>query len=234
MEKKTINIISPCRGSGATFVATTLAFIMGQYQENVTYLEGSHHGAGHSQPFYELSLDKLMWSKGFLDFFELKKVGQKVNNRVNFYQNVNWVTRCSMEFKDVKVFPKDVAGRYVIWDEHDPSEEADLVLCVVDPLPSRVISSAKKIEEYKSEYWNKICWVFNKADSETAREASKFLNIKSDFIIPMEAQENFYKAQNNSVALADPANEKKKLLPHLTPCVKVAFEEITQHILTLY
>lgn len=113
--KKIINITGACRGCGATFIAVSLAFVMGRYCDGVTYLEGRAENPG-SSPFFELSLDKHIPEKRFADFSLLKDEGKRADVRVNLYGNVNWAVKGPKVRGRTEILPKDVAGRYILWD----------------------------------------------------------------------------------------------------------------------
>lgn len=242
--KKIIEIVSPCVGGGATFVATNLSLIMGRYQDGVAYLEGRQH-TDHSLPFYELSLDKHINKKRLVDFSELKSLGKPTDNRVNLYDNVNWAVRLTDSLGEQAVLsevePHDIAGRYILWDSgtrngcrEKSCSEPDLILCVIDTLPSKVLAAAENIEELKARYHDKIRWVFNRSEAKTITEAEKFLGIKGDFSISEEAAEKIAESQRVGVALAAKNSEKSRHLPTLSPKIRSEFDEIASYIFTLY
>lgn len=250
--KKVIKIIGSSGGSGATFVASSLAFVMGRYCDGVTYLEGCRPDF-EPAPFYELSLDKHIPRKRLADFAALKKAGKPTDNRVNLYGNVNWAVRipeaagrpgtsdCAEdESASPPVYPQEVAGRYILWDsrERGAGDEAsckpDLILCVIDPLPGRVVAAEKTIKELLNRPQHNVLWVFNKGEKKDVTSAEKILGIRGDFHIPAEPLEKFYAAQRKGVSPADPAGDGSRLLPALEPKTRQAFDEIASYILTLF
>lgn len=93
--------------------------------------------------------------------------------------------------------------------------EADLVICVVDPLPSRIRSGLQQLEALRK---NKIrfgrrfspllnlptsvLWVLNKDNPLVGhRELERSLQIKFDFAVPLLSPEIFYKAEYSSVPI---------------------------------
>lgn len=256
--KKVIKIIGSSGGCGATFVASSLAFIMGRYCDGVTYLEGCRP-AFEPAPFYELSLDKHIPRKRLADFAALKKAGKPTDNRVNLYGNVNWAVRipepagigeaveiaktpACAEDEPVRppVYPQEVAGRYILWDSRERRAgdegrcKSDLILCVIDPLPGRVMAAEKTIKELINRPQHNVLWVFNKGEKKDVMSAEKFLGIRGDFHIPIEPLEKFYAAQRKGVSPADPAGDGSRLLPTLEPKTRQAFDEIASYILTLF
>ena len=110
-----------------------------------------------------------------------------------------------------------IPGRYMIVDNPRPESlwEADLVICVVDPLPSRIRSGLQQLEALRK---NKIrfgrrfspllnlptsvLWVLNKDNPLVGhRELERSLNIKFDFAVPLLSPEIFYKAEYSSVPI---------------------------------
>lgn len=230
-KKKIISIAGACRGAGATFIATSLAFVMAQYEEGVTYLEGCGHEGRHSLPLYELSLDKRISQRRFADFFAMKEEKKPIDNRVNLYKDVNWVVRRSGG--NSLISPEEVAGRYIIWDNPPDLKNSDLIICVIDILPSKVLAGRETVEHCCKNHKNKTIWLFNRADSQRqVKAAEKFLEIKGDFCIGMQPQEDFYRAQNSCSSLMD--NDKNLLLPKPLPKLAATFEEVAQHIRVLY
>lgn len=110
-----------------------------------------------------------------------------------------------------------IPGRYMIVDNPRPESlwEADLVICVVDPLPSRIRSGLQQLEALRN---NKIrfgkrfsplrnlptsvLWVLNKDNPQVGcRELEHLLNIKFNFAVPLLSSEIFYKAEYSSVPI---------------------------------
>lgn len=110
-----------------------------------------------------------------------------------------------------------IPGRYMIVDNPRPESllEADLVICVVDPLPSRIRSGLQQLEalrENKIRFGKRfspllnlpspILWVLNKDNPQVGhRELERSLNIKFDFAVPLLSPEIFYKAEYSSVPI---------------------------------
>ena len=110
-----------------------------------------------------------------------------------------------------------IPGRYMIVDNPRPESllEADLVICVVDPLPSRIRSGLQQLEalrENKIRFGKRfspllnlpspILWVLNKDNPQIShRELERSLNIKFDFAVPLLSPEIFYKAEYSSVPI---------------------------------
>lgn len=110
-----------------------------------------------------------------------------------------------------------IPGRYMIVDNPRPESllEADLVICVVDPLPSRIRSGLQQLEALRDNQIrfgkrfspllnlpSPVLWVLNKDNPQVGhRELERSLNIKFDFAVPLLSPEIFYKAEYSSVPI---------------------------------
>lgn len=110
-----------------------------------------------------------------------------------------------------------IPGRYMIVDNPRPESllEADLVICVVDPLPSRIRSGLQQLEALRDNQIrfgkrfspllnlpSPVLWVLNKDNPQIGhRELERSLNIKFDFAVPLLSPEIFYKAEYSSVPI---------------------------------
>ena len=110
-----------------------------------------------------------------------------------------------------------IPGRYMIVDNPRPESlwEADVVICVVDPLPSRIRSGLQQLEALRDNQIRfgkrfspllnlplPVLWVLNKDNPQVGhRELEGCLNIKFDFAVPLLPPEIFYKAEYSSVPI---------------------------------
>ena len=110
-----------------------------------------------------------------------------------------------------------IPGRYMIVDNPRPESlwEADVVICVVDPLPSRIRSGLQQLEALRDNQIrfgkrfspllnlpSPVLWVLNKDNPQVGyRELERSLNIKFDFAVPLLSPEIFYKAEYSSVPI---------------------------------
>lgn len=110
-----------------------------------------------------------------------------------------------------------IPGRYMIVDTPpmETLQEMDLVVCVTDPLPSKLIAGENIIRSIRE---NRIrtgrgfapamniptpcLWVLNKDNSRVNhRQLEKFMKIKFDFAIPMLDPEEFYRAEYSGMPI---------------------------------
>ncbi len=110
-----------------------------------------------------------------------------------------------------------IPGRYMIVDNPRPESlwKADLVICVVDPLPSRLRSGMQQLEALRDNQIrfgrrfspllnlpSPVLWLLNKDNPQVKhRELERSLNIKFDFAVPLIPSEIFYKAEYSSVPI---------------------------------
>ena len=186
--KRIISVIGASRGAGATFIATKLALELGKKTEGVTYLEGDlcHCRYCIQKPlvYYDLELFRYISPRRLVDFFYEKALGQRTDNKVNLYRNVNWVveTPCS---PGCDLAPEDVGGKYIIWDNPQEFHQSKLIICIINPRKSHVMAALPAIRNCKEKYASRMIWIFNGDDSKTAIKcAEKFIGQRGDYIIP--------------------------------------------------
>lgn len=188
-DKKIIAVVGASSGAGATFVAKRLAVFMAQKCEGVTYLENHNCSCPRCMRkplvFYDMGLYKTFFPGRFADFFFMKFMGDDTDRKVNLYKNVNWVVR-RMESPCCKLFPEDVAGKYIIWDnpEEQGSSHADLILCIVDVDIAHVMSGIDNIRSFLRDSSSKTKIVLNRVKSDAlVKKTESYIGRSSDFVI---------------------------------------------------
>lgn len=132
-----------------------------------------------------------------------------------------------------------IPGRYLILDEPPIARltEAEMVICVVDPLPSRLHSGMEKLiclRENRIKAGRKfspalnlptpVIWVLNKDNSQVShRELEQFLKIRFDFVLPLLDERIFYRAEYSGVPIFK--------LPEFTKQGQTEFERLAKHVL---
>lgn len=122
-----------------------------------------------------------------------------------------------------------IPGHYMIVDNPRPESlwEADVVICVVDPLPSRLRSEIRQLEALRDNQIRfgkrfspllnlptSVLWVLNKDNPQVKhRELERSLNIKFDFAVPLLSTEIFYKAEYSSVPIFQMVEADARLYP---------------------
>ena len=202
-KKFKIGVTGVGKGAGATFVSAALAVQMGSIVDGVSYVEGTVHMKGSPQPFHLLGLDNI--KRNYPDYYLNQKDGMEPFSKINIYKNVNWVVcppnaNYSQSAEYCRQHPDylKIGGRYLIIDSPPMNEmnEMDLIVAIVDPLPSRVKGGLETFARINEKHNIPVLWVLNK-DSRYSnrRELERFLKIHFDYSIRMFPEELFYKCE---------------------------------------
>ena len=221
-KKTLIGVTGIGSGAGATFIASSLAIIIGDLVGGAAYIyEGEdceHCNLGAYRAFEQLSLGSIFDKRKMFDLFYMVKRGLSIEGRANLYHKVNWVVPVPEEnrkpelkyvshsyinYSDVKTLPyESIGGKFIIIDTPAELSEMDKILCIIDPLPSKVkegikiFDKLKKLQESGSD--KKILWIINKNNEfVNQRQLEKFLGTKADYVLDMIPQEEFYRAEYN-------------------------------------
>ena len=209
---KKICVTGGCRGAGVTFIASSLALFLAEIVDGVAFVESPRTSNFKEEPRIS-------------DLLSLG--GEHHRKRLNVQHNVNWIFREGGIKKSCKNEEERVlTGRYVIYDSPCDFRSFDLIICVVDSLPSKVIASVKSTGHLKEYFSGKTFWVLNRGKEEEKRAIEKYLGIKFDAIIPIESAESFYKAERFARPLA-----KSKFIRE---DVKISIKNIAEYIASLY
>lgn len=132
-----------------------------------------------------------------------------------------------------------IPGKYLILDEPPIARltEAELVICVIDPLPSRLHSGMEKLiclRDNRIKAGRKfspvlnlptpVIWVLNKDNSQIShRELEQLLKIRFDFVLPLLDEKIFYRAEYSGVPIFK--------LPDFTRQGQAEFERLAKQVL---
>lgn len=194
--RQVIGVIGIGRGAGATFAAMGLAVKMAEMTEGVTFADGRQHEEGGHSARRLLAVDR---------HFEKKAaaMGSGPGKRTNIYHKVNWAVcgqlhpgadghETEAEVPDYRTFP----GKYIIVDSPQHTEDMDVIVCVVDPLPSRIMAGLETFRRIIEQQMVPVIWVMNKASSAAGRrEVETFLRLRFTHSIPLVEAEAFYRAE---------------------------------------
>ncbi|MBR3706857.1 MAG: hypothetical protein IKM19_07785 [Firmicutes bacterium] len=194
--RQVIGVIGIGRGAGATFAAMGLAVKMAEMTEGVTFADGRQHEEGGHSARRLLAVDR---------HFEKKAaaMGSGPGKRTNIYHKVNWAVcgqlhpgadghETEAEEPDYRTFP----GKYIIVDSPQHTEDMDVIVCVVDPLPSRIMAGLETFRRIREQQMVPVIWVMNKASSAAGRrEVETFLRLRFTHSIPLVEAEAFYRAE---------------------------------------
>ncbi len=212
MNNKRICITGGCQGAGATFFATTLAFVLAEKVDGVTFVESpkANRYKEETDLVSQLSMENIVSNRG-----------------LRLFHNINWIIRDDYKMNSDGInFIERIPGKYILCDCPIEYRKYDLIICVVDALPSRVVASKKTVNHFKNYFSNRILWVLNRDFNGDCKKIEKYLGVKFDYIIPAESQELFYKAERFGRPLAKSQYMQKE--------TKEKFQEIASYILSLY
>ena len=227
-----IGVVGVSPGAGATFVASRIAYELARQADGVCSVEASQSPRLSS---HSLSLSRIFKEQRFADYFGNWEQGLSAGCRTNLFENVNWVLRNPYEpnLPNAQVslggpirlsapgapcggIPYErIPGRYMVIDMPPLASlsSMDLVVCVIDPLPSSLLAAEETIRSIRE---NRIktkrgfapdmnhptpcLWVLNKDNPKVShRELERFMKIKFDFAVPMMNPEEFYRAEYNNM-----------------------------------
>ncbi len=214
-----IGVIGMAHGAGASMVATALAKELTKAKgKRVAFVEGMKVVKGEIQLYDSLGMDKRFLGKTYINFFDEIMRGVSINGKVNLDERINWAlwvpkgmmrnveAACAVSsFKFVSLINNIVAD-VVVCDLNDYAEdedvlsEMDMVVFVIDPLPSRLIAGYEKLCTIKKirMFDKKIIFVLNK-ENEGINKSELFecLRLKPDFSLPLLPSEAIYEAEYN-------------------------------------
>jgi len=214
-EKKTQSTVSPAR---------------------VSYLELRRPQPGESMVYYSASLDRRFQSRRFTDFFSLHFHGKLLPQMINLHKGINWaVWRQPMDIgdesgcpgadsavnhgiKSMADFPlNQMPGEYIVADSPslDTLQKYDLVIGVIDPLPSAVYAGSQVYEQMRDMEMTglPVMWVVNK-DSPDVNHLSlkRYLKLTEYFAVPELDRGLFSRAQYSGRLPVELAMEELKYL----------------------
>lgn len=254
--KPIIAVVGISQGVGATFIATSLAFLLSKFVENsgieddcgdkedvqsrriheifetlpktsqekpipapgcVSYVEICRPDTGKSSVFFEAALDRRFGDRRFTDFFKLYERNEHLGRAVNLHKGINWVVWPPLplgedeEEREMRLAYaaalsadraalRQFAGKMVIVDS--PSfhclKQYDLVVAVMDPLPSKVFAGAERYENLRKMQLDgmSVLWVVNRNNTAVnQKKLKRFFHLSEFFSVPLIEKPIFYEAQ---------------------------------------
>jgi len=196
-------------------------------------------GAPAGCPYDKLGADRHFAGRDYADFHRLAAEGVPCGNLFNISGGVNWALRPpAVSGRPDDPLPVSALLRLADAAAGDPllcdiassaagetlSELlADMhrIVCVIDPLPSRLLASAERIGRIRAAEarGNPVVWVVNKMNAGVNRkELFRFLALKDPVFLPALPAETLYAAEYACRSAAD------------EPAFASAFAEITTHL----
>ena len=215
------------------FAATEyLAAIASKSGKTVTMLElNPANGASAGWSYDKVGIDRRFAGRSYTPIYRIASEGKPLKNVVNIDSGINWALRVpgissSPEHGVVSSTPvllrllNNVHGNIIVCDIsaynffHIPSgrdtltmllADLDLIICVFDPLPSRLLVSVPATEACRAatSAGSKTRWVFNKMNPGVdIREVIRFTGIKDFLPFPAIPIETVYRTEYACRSLA--------------------------------
>ena len=196
-------VIGACRGAGCSFVSLR-ALQKGLYEGHTP--EGLRTLCELGSPYFytALGFDKRFAGRSFCDY------SSHGRHELNMEMGYNWYLRKADQKgkKDAEILRSfyNAAGAFVVYDcsglmdeevLYDVLEESDRIYLVIDPLPTRLISSQGFIEEIRTSFPKSELVVNKYAKGIHKGELSAFLGTRSYHAEPFMPIERIYKAEYN-------------------------------------
>ncbi len=214
-----IGVIGMAHGAGASMVATALAKELSKTRDKrIAFVEGAKSVKGEVQLYDSLGMDKRFLGKTYINFFEEIKNGIGINGKVNLDERINWALQVpkglqrnlvsTENISSLKLLSliNNIVADVVICDLNDYAQdeevlmEMDIVIFVIDPLPSRLIAGYEKLCQIKKVrlFEKKIIFVLNKENAGINKsELLSCLRFKPDLSLPLLPSEAIYEAEYN-------------------------------------
>lgn len=219
-EKKKIAVIGISRGAGSTFLSVSLAFLFSMSKNvesverilpaDVTLIEMRPLEQDEPALYYSAALDRRFRERRFTDVFSLILKGQSVPQTVNLHKGIHWVVQktprnhseelCCFSQMAAEFPLEQMPGSYIIADSPplDSLHRYDLVIAVIDPLPSAVYAGAQRYESLRDmeESGLPVMWVINKDNESVNHSALKrFLKLQDYVCLPLLQMGPIYQAE---------------------------------------
>lgn len=143
--------------TGATSVAIFMAKFLADEGEKASYVQLTEG----LETYYYLAMDK---KEDWNDFYQMPSI----RNSCNMIEKVNWAVRMpsdeEVSSERKRMLINQMPGRTLVIDSDEYLDEADMIVCVIDPLPSKILQNIEKIKALKKmeyEGYN-VVWIVNK------------------------------------------------------------------------
>ena len=206
------------------------------------YIRDSFKGSMYMRDsliYDSIGIGKRFSNREFAPFYTLVKKRKYIRGIKNMDAGVNWALMTSYESKTGSALTaleearliNNIYGDVIICDmgseiKISRLDEMDKIICVVDPMPSRLIGSRVVYQNLKEEEHKgkEIIWIINKANGGINKKCFReYIKIKKPITIPLIRPEHFYTAEYNCRIPFEQREIKSKVRPQ--------FEEIVKHII---
>ena len=236
-EVRKIGIVGLSAGAGVTTLALALAECLSSKQKSapVTYLEiseGPDERSAAGLPYDKIGIDRHFAGRDFVSFYRLAAEGKPLSGKYNLSGGVNWVLRMPVDMRHtigasaLLRLIDNVDGAPVICDISsslslgtlaDVLADMQRIICVVDPLPSKLLAGGPVMDRVRSAEHAGITvdYVLNKMNTGVnLREVKRFVSLNEPVEISAVKLQTVYAAEYACRSLAD------------EPCIRVGLADI--------
>lgn len=209
-ERTKVGVIALGSGSGATLLALALAQELESRSKATSFIELSGSGDGKALVYEMIGLEKRMAPAGYRMMFSEIENDRRINGWENTEAGINWaVLHPEENMRNLELSPlretrliHNFSGDYIVCDlgscyRTERIEEMDIIFCIVDPLPSKLIANREMYQRLTAGP-RKTVWILNKDNGGIHRRLFySYMKIKGHETVPMMKGELLYKAEYN-------------------------------------
>jgi hypothetical protein len=223
-DREKIAFVGLCAGAGVTTLAFSAAEFLAARSKKaglrITMLEiDPKEEAPAGRAYDKVGIDRRFAGRDFMSFYKTASEGKPLQNVLNIDEGVNWALRLPGENgpapSAATLFRllNNVSGDIILCDIPAYSffncalgrdsltallAEMDRIICIFDPLPSRLLASVRTAEACRSvsSAGVETIFVFNKYNSGVdIREATRFTGVRDFIPFPVIPADVLYKAE---------------------------------------
>ena len=184
-EQQNIAVTGLGRSVGTTFIATSLAFYISEKGNSLTFVQCAAPGSCSHLLYDSAAMDKRFVNRKFIDVYQRIKDNQPVRGVRNMEEGINWILPTPENCDEGLELNGEEKGRLIqcargqvcVFDvEAETSWNPflagmDLLIVVVDPLPSKLIRSSRRFRFLKELELSgcPVIWLVNRVNKGISR-----------------------------------------------------------------
>jgi len=240
-ELNKIGVFSFAHSSGTTFIATSLAKYLADHKKKaVAFIELKQDNLDCQLLYEAIGMDKRFLSREFISFFARLQAGLNIKSVKNMDAGINWAVRTPNDRANDRILTPlqearlihNICADWIVCDlgchfHKESFEEMDMLICVIDPMPAKLLSSKTRLQQLSGAgIDNKhLVFLLNKNNQGINNKLLKaFLKLSNPIKVPLIPEEWFYVAQYHCKLPFEQDEIKKQALP-------IIEELVNHHIL---
>lgn len=235
-EKLKIGVIGLTENAGSAFIASYLARTLGGIKD----LRPALVELKDSGLYDGLALAKHFSERDYYSFFEAVKEGESIRGKKNLLQGINWACQLPKDRQIPLSIPEqlrivnNISARLVVSilpnetqiNRDSPVRDMEVILLVIDPLPSKLLAGHNFLCDIKS-LDIPVIYLVNKMNKGVSKpELTNYLKEKRLHYIPFLDGEDIYSAEYSGRQLYD--LPKTKII--LDPIFKNLAQDIFEYL----